>query len=674
MKVHAIIEKTAKFIASQSNQMEIILKTKQASNPLFDFLNHGGSLNPYYKFLVHTIRSGIYRPTEQDEGPSRGANVSSEYSGSEEDLSEHHGYLHPSLFRTSTTSSSSLPSSIDYTGVGSSTSGKHNAYTMLVSKIKGTDSPDPVSQQQQQQQISNVTPFTDYQQNNSNQGIYSTMYGYGLSGQQAQQTQQQQQQVPRPQKKLPSTSDQLIIEKMASYVIKNGANFEVLAKNKSDPRFGFLNPSHEYHWYYLNCKERFKAESSAVVAKSDFVNYYNSGSSSASSSTTSSPTKPNTTLSTASSIKKSAVAAELAELKRKNSGLLAKKDGGKDKTGSLGGTGPSAENVFSQVNLVSKDKDKPVIRFSTSLSVTNVTSTITTPSTAVPVKDDLKVEKSSTPEVNINEDQLVKGEVRHQLCPKLTIKTSGVDVEPVTAAKADVEEEEEGEIKDDEEGSADSDLYLLEDDNAGIGAGGNSTPASEDDEVKVRRRMERKRKATLFLQKLKMAKSTLGGGVGGGTDPNLTSEAKPKPVLLATGNSLGDLLNRRLQTTEAAQERINAQNSQQPQQQPPEITISDSEDNGREDRVKFHNNGGDDSKSSSSSRHSSRSRSRSHRNSRKKRRRRSRSYTSSGSGSSSSASSSYDGSSRSYSRKKSSKKKRKKKCVLNYNYQFYNYH
>jgi hypothetical protein len=66
MKLHAIIEKTAKFIASHGNQMEIILKTKQSGNLLFNFLEYRDVLNPYYKFLVQAIRSNAYNPTSHD--------------------------------------------------------------------------------------------------------------------------------------------------------------------------------------------------------------------------------------------------------------------------------------------------------------------------------------------------------------------------------------------------------------------------------------------------------------------------------------------------------------------------------------------------------------------------------------------------------------------------------
>lgn len=59
-KVHAIIERTAKFIAGQGAQMEILIKAKQANNPLFEFLNQSSRLNRFYKHMLQTIKDGKY--------------------------------------------------------------------------------------------------------------------------------------------------------------------------------------------------------------------------------------------------------------------------------------------------------------------------------------------------------------------------------------------------------------------------------------------------------------------------------------------------------------------------------------------------------------------------------------------------------------------------------------
>ena len=47
--------------------MEIILKTKQAGNSQFNFLQFDDKLNPYYKHMVQMIKSGKYKPKAEEE-------------------------------------------------------------------------------------------------------------------------------------------------------------------------------------------------------------------------------------------------------------------------------------------------------------------------------------------------------------------------------------------------------------------------------------------------------------------------------------------------------------------------------------------------------------------------------------------------------------------------------
>lgn len=49
---------------------------------------------------------------------------------------------------------------------------------------------------------------------------------------------------------IPPQEQQIIIDKMAIYVAKNGTDFENIVKLKGDPRFIFLENSHVYHPYY----------------------------------------------------------------------------------------------------------------------------------------------------------------------------------------------------------------------------------------------------------------------------------------------------------------------------------------------------------------------------------------------------------------------------------------
>lgn len=70
-KEHEIILRTAKFLANQNNQMEILLKAKQSGTDKFDFLNFGHTLNDYYKHLKKSIASGNFDPDANEVAESR---------------------------------------------------------------------------------------------------------------------------------------------------------------------------------------------------------------------------------------------------------------------------------------------------------------------------------------------------------------------------------------------------------------------------------------------------------------------------------------------------------------------------------------------------------------------------------------------------------------------------
>ena len=61
-KLHAIIERTAGFVARQGTQMEIMIKAKQKYNALFSFLSLSDPLHSYYQHLMRLIASGHYMP------------------------------------------------------------------------------------------------------------------------------------------------------------------------------------------------------------------------------------------------------------------------------------------------------------------------------------------------------------------------------------------------------------------------------------------------------------------------------------------------------------------------------------------------------------------------------------------------------------------------------------
>lgn len=60
-KENARLEKTASFVCKQGPQMEILIKTKQANNPQFSFLNQSDPLYKYYKHVLNALKSGTYK-------------------------------------------------------------------------------------------------------------------------------------------------------------------------------------------------------------------------------------------------------------------------------------------------------------------------------------------------------------------------------------------------------------------------------------------------------------------------------------------------------------------------------------------------------------------------------------------------------------------------------------
>ena len=82
--------------------------------------------------------------------------------------------------------------------------------------------------------------------------------------------------------KLPPADLAPIIDKMASYVAKNGKEFEATVMAKKDPRFQFLERGHEYHPYYLKVKipdlfitHLFPHRSSMCMVCLEYENYEN---------------------------------------------------------------------------------------------------------------------------------------------------------------------------------------------------------------------------------------------------------------------------------------------------------------------------------------------------------------------------------------------------------------
>lgn len=63
---------------------------------------------------------------------------------------------------------------------------------------------------------------------------------------------------------IPSVDLQLVIDKMADYVSKNGDQFEDIIKAKKDPRFEFLELTHEFNKYYKQKLRELKGETQNI--------------------------------------------------------------------------------------------------------------------------------------------------------------------------------------------------------------------------------------------------------------------------------------------------------------------------------------------------------------------------------------------------------------------------
>lgn len=317
MKQHAIIEKTARFIATQGAQMEILIKAKQANNAQFDFLSQGGQLQPYYRHLLAAIKQGKYAPA-QDAGQDKSGGTAST-DGSSTD---------PNSPRRSQ-QVITVPT-IKYKPSANC------AYTQLISKIKGvplqavlddevgsqhsagTASPTPSCKSEGQSQSSNAAGTTStttatangeftpvllqyngstfaHEEENANDAIpkvellkntsalalaqnYSSdsdeendddddddEQGTGDDNSNGQKekktdttnistTSKPPAELPPPPLltfPLPEETLRHIIDKTATYVIKNGRQFEETLRTKSVERFNFLLPEHKFYPYYM---------------------------------------------------------------------------------------------------------------------------------------------------------------------------------------------------------------------------------------------------------------------------------------------------------------------------------------------------------------------------------------------------------------------------------------
>jgi len=203
MKTFNVIEKTAFLIARQGPQMEILLKAKQAGNPVFDFLTIDHEYHKFYKHLLMLVKSNQYRKKEPAAIPS--VSLVPQYS----DVSP----VTPTL----------LPRTVSIPYKRS----EDCSYSQLISKLQKY-TPNTVAPS------STISQLPAVNEDNSLKEVESG--SAPSSGPIV----------------IPPTDLQTIVDKMASYVARNGRSFEEVVRAKDEDRFSFLTPNDKHHNYYLH--------------------------------------------------------------------------------------------------------------------------------------------------------------------------------------------------------------------------------------------------------------------------------------------------------------------------------------------------------------------------------------------------------------------------------------
>lgn len=222
------MEKTAKFISSQGPQMEILLKTKQAANAQFEFLNHDGQYNSYYKHILMMMKANTYPWQDTIE-------KSEENSGDAEDFNMNGGSPSPVVMAPIIIPKIAYKPSADC------------AYTQLISKITKAPIAEIEKQQRQQEDMQSNGGASSSASNVEVVKKPSALLGlvhYSSD------SDSDEDEVIVFNGLMPPSELQLVIDKTASYVAKNGVEFEETLRKKRDKRFEFLDTTNEFNHYY----------------------------------------------------------------------------------------------------------------------------------------------------------------------------------------------------------------------------------------------------------------------------------------------------------------------------------------------------------------------------------------------------------------------------------------
>lgn len=306
-KMHAIIERTAKFVCKQGTPFEIMLKAKQARNSQFDFLRFDHYLNPYYKHILKTMKEGKYVAQPEKRFEEKRKSVTE--SGDDDDDDNDGCYLHPSLF------ASKSNSRLEELTRPLKIMDPDHPLAALVRKVQA----DAKNLQKQQESDSSeaVAATVEYA---ADSAVTTMYYGYymmpdgtycltppppGMEVAGYYSTVPSEMAVPTttgvsappppgttppppPEGdssniQVPSTTTtvsaptvvpviippppdiQPVIDKLAEYVARNGTKFETSVRDKNDTRFEFLQPWHQYNAYYEFKKQYFSQKEGCSI-------------------------------------------------------------------------------------------------------------------------------------------------------------------------------------------------------------------------------------------------------------------------------------------------------------------------------------------------------------------------------------------------------------------------
>lgn len=212
--------------------MEILLKTKQANNAQFDFLNLNGKYNAYYKFILQLMKSNSYQFTETPN------DIKSEENSQQSEDSAFNVKQEENDVAIRVPTITYKPSN-------------DCVYTQLISKVTGK-SISSISASLATN--GNSTESNDVEVKKISSGLLGLVQHYNSDSEtenEDEETGAQASKMPVYDGPIPPKDIQLVIDKTSAYVAKNGEEFEETLRLKNDPRLLFLNRDNEFHEYYV---------------------------------------------------------------------------------------------------------------------------------------------------------------------------------------------------------------------------------------------------------------------------------------------------------------------------------------------------------------------------------------------------------------------------------------